>query len=53
MKTDYLQRLNLAQGILVNCWEESKATDLADIMDALSSYIDQYNQDNSQFGVGA
>ena len=44
MKTDYTQRLRLAQEILVNCWEESRSTELADIMDMLSEHIHEYSQ---------
>ena len=50
---DTIQKLRNAQALLVSAWEDTRATEIADAMDMISDYMQQYIQDNSQFGVGA
>jgi hypothetical protein len=51
--SDPIKSLELAMQILVTVWEETRAPEIADSMDMLSAWREQYLEDNSQFGVGA
>ena len=52
-KDDFLQKLDTAMQVLIVCWEDHHASAVADAMDMLSAYREEYVRDNGQFGVGA
>lgn len=51
--SDVLKKLDLAMEVLTIVFQDTKATEVADALDILSAYREQYVQDNSQYGVGA
>lgn len=53
MKDSISERLELATKILITVWEETKAEEIADAMDMISHWREQYVEENSQFGAGA
>lgn len=50
---DILKKLDLAMTVLTVVYSDTKATEIADALDILSAYREQYVEENSQFGVGA
>jgi hypothetical protein len=51
--TDTPLLLNAALQILVKVYEEGHPSEIADAMDMISAYREQYIEDNGAFGVGA
>ena len=50
---DVLEALDAAMKLLVFVQGETHSSEIADVLDLLSEYREQYVKDNSQFGVGA
>ena len=48
-----IQRMDLAQQILVSLYDDTRSSEIADAMDMLSAWREQYIKDNSAQGVGA
>ena len=48
-----LKKLDASMHSLIELFQETKASEIADALDILSAYREQYVSDNSQFGVGA
>jgi hypothetical protein len=51
--TDVLKKLDLAMTVLAVVFQDTSATEVADALDILSAYREEYVKDNGQFGVGA
>lgn len=50
---DPLKILDVSMTMLTSLYQDTKATEIADALDILSAWREQYVHDNSQFGVGA
>lgn len=50
---DILPLLDAAMKLLTELYTDTKASEIADSLDTLSAWREQYVMDNSQFGVGA
>ena len=50
---DPLKIVDVAMTMLVSIQQDTKSSEIADALDILSAWREQYVQDNSQFGVGS
>lgn len=48
-----LSKLDAAMEILISIFQETKDSAIADALDMLSTYREEYVKDNGQFGAGA
>lgn len=53
MTDEITKQIDAASAILIELWQSSKSTEIADILDMLSAYREEYVESNDQFGVGA
>lgn len=53
MSRDTIKRLDEASAVLIALYTDTKATEIADILDMISAYREEHMEENSQFGVGA
>ena len=51
--SDHLKKLDIGMQVLLAAYEDSHASEIADALDILSTYREQYVLDNSREGVGA
>lgn len=51
--SDVLKKLDLAMTVLTVVFEDTRATEIADALDMLSAWREQYVEENSKFGAGA
>lgn len=50
---DELKKLDVAMQVLTDLYIDTKSTEIADALDILSQWREDYIEANSQFGVGA
>jgi len=50
---DVIKKLDLAMQVLTVVWEDTRATEIADALDMLSAWREEYVTENGQFGAGA
>lgn len=48
-----VKKLDLAMTALMAVYQDTKDTEIGDVLDVLSAWREEYIKDNSQFGVGA
>jgi hypothetical protein len=53
MANDVIKKLDLAMTVLTIVQQDTQSSEISDALDMLSSWREQYVQDNGQFGAGA